>query len=80
MDKLEKEKNKLGIKLTKGVALIDDQQQYSRRNYLLFHGIEEESSEDTDNIVTDISAEELRLEVDKSMIDRSHRIGPKRKI
>ena len=79
LGKLEKEKNMLETKLTKAVALIDDQQQYSRRNCLLFHGVKEESSEDTNNIVTEICAEKLRLEVDKSMIDRSHRIGPKKK-
>ena len=38
LDKLEKEKNMLETKLTKAVALIDDQLQYSRRNCLLFHG------------------------------------------
>ena len=48
LDKLEKEKNKLETKLSKAVALIDDQQHYSRRNCLLFHGVKEESSEDTD--------------------------------
>ena len=48
LDKLEKEKNKLETKLSKAVPLIDDQQQYSRRNCLLFHGVKEESSEDTD--------------------------------
>ena len=79
LDKLEKEKNILETKLTKAVALIDDQQKYSRRNCLLFHGVKEESSEDTDNIVTEIFAEKLRLEVGKSMIDRSYRIGPKKK-
>ena len=79
LDKLEKEKNKLETKLTKAVALIDDQQQYSRRNCLLFHDVKEESSEDTHNIVTEICAEKLRLEIDKSMIDRSHRLGPKKK-
>ena len=76
-DKLEKEKNMLETKLAKAVALIDDQQQYSRRNCLLFHGVKEESSEDTDNIVTEICAEKQCLEEDMSMIDRSHRIGLK---
>ena len=79
LDKLEHEKNKLETKLTKAVGLTDDQQQYSRRNCLLFHGVKEESSEDTDNIVTEICAEKLRLDVGKSMIDRSHRIRPKKK-
>ena len=79
LDKLEKEKNMLETKLTKAVALTDDQQQYSRRNCLLFYGVKEESSKDTDNIVTEICAEKLRLEVDKSIIGRSHRIGPKKK-
>ena len=66
LDKLDKEKNMLETKLTKAVALIDDQQQYSRRNCLLFHGVKEESSDDTDNIVTEICVEKLRLKVDKS--------------
>ena len=79
LDKLEKENNMLETKLTKAVALIDDRQQYSRRNCLLFYSVKEESSENTDNKVTEICAEKLRLEVDKSMIDRSHRIGPKKK-
>ena len=59
-DKLEKENNMLETKLTKAVTLIDDQQQYSRRNCLLFHCVKEESSEDTDNIVAEICAEKLR--------------------
>ena len=41
LDKLDKEKNMLETKLTKAVALIDDQQQHSRRNCLLFHGVKE---------------------------------------
>ena len=45
----------------------------------IVHGVKDESSEDTKNIVTEICAEKLRLEVDKSMIDTSHRIGPKKK-
>ena len=32
-------------------AQVEQQEQYSRRNCLLFHGIKEEKGEDTDSII-----------------------------
>ena len=44
----------LSEKLGKTEKSIDAQQQYSRRNCLPLHGIEEAKGEDTDNIVLEV--------------------------
>ena len=44
----------LSEKLGKMEKSIDAQQQYSRRNCLLLHGIKESKSEDTDNVVLEV--------------------------
>ena len=54
---------------------LDRQQQYSRRNCVLIHGIPEEKGEDTDEQVLKIIREELGGEVEKSDLYRTHRIG-----
>ena len=54
---------------------IDAQQQYSRRNCLLLHGIEETKGEDTDNIVLEVLNNYMDLNILKNALDRSHRIG-----
>ena len=54
---------------------IDAQQQYSRRNCLLLHGIEETKGEDTDNIVLEVLNNDMGLNISKTALDRSHRIG-----
>ena len=59
---------------------IDAQQQYSRRNYLFLHGIEETKDENTDNIVLEVLNNYMDLNILKTALDRSHRIGnPKSK-
>ena len=56
---------------------IDQQGQYSRRNCLLIHGVEENSNEDTGKLVLNIINNNLEIEV---AIDRTHRLGdPKKK-
>ena len=40
-------------------SVIDRQEQYSRRNCLLLHGIEEESNENTDQSVTEVLCESM---------------------
>ena len=57
---------------------IDQQRQYSRRNCLLIHGVEENSNEDTDKLVLDKN--DLEINLTEVAIDRTHRIGdPKKK-
>ena len=53
----------------------DDSEQYSRRNCLLVHGVEEQEQENTDNIVLNVIKEHLDIELSVKDLDRSHRIG-----
>ena len=54
--------------------LLDWQQQYSSRNCFLIHGISEEKGKDTDGQALKIVREELGKTVEKSDLDRTHRI------
>ena len=59
---------------------IDAQQQYSQRNCLLLHDIEETKDEDTDNVVLEVLNNDMDLNISKTALVRSHRIGnPKSK-
>ena len=52
----------------------DAQEQYSRRNCLLLHGVPE-TQVDTDNAVLSVTNEKLGLNLTRECIDRSHRLG-----
>ena len=70
----------LSEKLGKLEESIDAQQQYSRRNCLLLHGIEETKGEDTENTVLEVLNNDMGLNISKTALDLSHRIGnPKMK-
>ena len=67
-------------KLGKMEESIDARQQYYRRNCLLLHGIEETKGEGADNIVLEVLNNDMDLNISKTALDRSHRIGnPKSK-
>ena len=51
------------------------QQQYSRQNCILIHGISVEKSKDMDKQALEIIRGELGETVAKSNLDRPHRIG-----
>ena len=53
----------------------DDSEQYSRRNCLLVHGVEEQEQENIDNIVLNVIKEHVDIELSVKDLDRSHRIG-----
>ena len=88
-EKEREEKNEIIKKLNEKVSAltekskvleesIDQQRQYSRRNCLLIHGVEENSNEDTDKLVLDKN--DLEINLTEVAIDRTHRIGdPKKK-
>lgn len=61
----------------KNFEFCDAQEQYSRRNCLVMHGIPETEKEDTDSVVIDAVKTNLNVTLAKSDIDRSHRIGQK---
>ena len=54
---------------------VDRQEQYSRRNCLLLHGVKEGDNEDTDKIVVKLTQDDLGEEIDVADLDRTHRIG-----
>ena len=54
---------------------IDRQEQYSRRNYVLIHGIAENKEENTEQQAIDFINDNLDIKIDKINIDTSHRIG-----
>ena len=57
-------------------AQVDDLEQYSRRNCLVFTGVEEKAGENTTATIINICRKDLGTEVLPSDVDRSHRLGP----
>ena len=54
---------------------MDRQEQYSRRNCLLIHGITEGNQENTDDLALEIFKEKSDIELTQRGLDRTHRIG-----
>ena len=75
INNLKGEVSYLSEKLGKLEESIDAQQQYSRRNCLLLHGIEETKGEDTDDLVLEVLNDDMGLNILKTALDHSHRIG-----
>ena len=57
---------------------IEAQEQYSRRNCLLLHGVTETKGENTDALVMKNIKDRLGITLQNSDLDRSHRIGAPR--
>ena len=58
-------------------SVIDWQKQYSRRNCLLLHGLEEESNENTIQRVVDVLSQSMGETIYIQDIDRTHRLPRK---
>ena len=58
---------------------IERPEQYSRRNCILIHGLKEEKNESTDDRVLKLFREELNEDVILADLDRTHRIGKKKR-
>ena len=56
---------------------VDELEQYSCRNCMLLHGVQENENENTDDIVLKTMSEELDTEIKENDLDRTHRIGNK---
>ena len=54
---------------------VENQEQCSRRNCLLVHGIPEEQGESTDSIILNVINEHLEEELTEDDIERIHRVG-----
>ena len=76
-DELRRFEKRVSELETANTALRDDsdaQEQYSRRNCLLVHGIPEDQTDTTDAVLS-LCNGQLGLDLDRSQIDRSHRLG-----
>ena len=56
-------------------AVVDRQEQYSRRNCLLLHGIVEETGEDTDEKIINKVQQSMDETIKPEDINRLHRLG-----
>ena len=74
---LEKKISDMSSKIENLEKSIDDQEQYSRRNCLVIHGISESDGENTDDIVINTVQDKMEITVFINDIDRTHRIGKK---
>ena len=72
---LEKENNYLNKRLDEMDAVVDRQEQYSRRNCLLVHGIVEETVEDTDEKIINKLQQSMDGTIKPEDIDKSHLLG-----
>ncbi|XP_041481061.1 monocarboxylate transporter 12-like isoform X1 [Lytechinus variegatus] len=54
---------------------MDDAEQYSRRNCLIFAGINETQDEDVERKIVNICKEDLGVTINESDVDRCHRLG-----
>ena len=65
----------MGQRVDKLENLRDWQEQYSRRNCLLVHGIAETKYENMDDLVLKMVNEKVDVNIAENEIDRSYRIG-----
>ena len=76
---LEKTIENLVEKQKSLLSEIENLEQYSRRNCLVLHGVDESNDENTNEIIIKTISEELRVQVKEHDLDKSHRLGkPKR--
>ena len=54
------------------------QEQYSRRNCLLIHGLNETKTENTGEMALDVISDKLNMKMSQVSIDRSHRLGKRK--
>ena len=64
--------NSLNVRVDKADRALDRQEQNSRRNCLLIHGIDEENQENTDEVVINVLKKEMDEEITHLHVDRSH--------
>ena len=56
-------------------SLVDRQEQYSRRNFILIHSVKKNQNEDTDKVVVNKIKSKMDLESSSGYIYRKQRIG-----
>ena len=74
----QKNTSEMTQRIDKLENLVDRQEQYSRRNCLLVHGIAETNHGNKDDLVLKTINEKLDFDITENKINRSHRIGRKK--
>ena len=74
INSLKQEVNGLKERVESLEKASDDHEQYSRRNCLLIHGIDEGKDKALDDVVVNMLEDKLKFEILKKHIDGSHRI------
>ena len=74
--KLHEENDRLWKEINKIKCRVDDNEQRSRNQCLLIHGITEMEKENTDNLVIGVISEDVGIPIAIEDIQRSHRLGP----
>ena len=72
---LQENVNNMSATIDSLKGCLDRQEQYSRRNCLLIHGVPESKNQNTDEQVIDTIKEKMGEEIEKNEINRSHRLG-----
>ena len=75
---LQSELKNSTIKVEDLAKKIGRQEQYSRRNCIIIHGLKEEKNESANDQVVKLFREELNEDVLLADLDRTHRIGKKK--
>ena len=75
IEELRGERFSLNEKLNGITEQVEWQEQYSRWNCLLIHGITEGNQENTDDLALETFREKLDVELILRDLDRTHRIG-----
>ena len=78
IDTMKKAMVNMNEKIEKLERIVDRQEQYSRRNCLLLHGIAEGERENTDELVSETLNEKMYIDLTPSDLDGTHRIGQKK--
>ena len=78
IDSMKSDMVNMNEKIEKLERIVDRQEQYSRRNCLLLHGITEGERENTDDLVLETLNEKLHINLTPSDLDKTHRIGHKK--
>ena len=78
INSLQIEVSSLKVEVKNLEKKTNDQEQYSRRNCLLIHGLNETKTENMDKMVLDVINDKLNMEMSQVSIDRSHRLGKRK--
>ena len=72
VDSMKSDMFNMNEKIEKLERIVDRQEQYSRHNCLLLHGIAESERENTDNLVLETSDKKMHIDLIPSDLDRTH--------